>query len=67
MSEMTRCPKCATRYLPATSSSECPHRWIGRATPLLDELAAKMRRGEPVKFESWKLDGEDRTNAEASG
>jgi hypothetical protein len=54
--KLVRCPRadCATWFSPATSSADCPHRWNGRATPLLDKLAARIRRGERVKFESWQ-------------
>jgi hypothetical protein len=52
---LVKCPKpeCGIHFSPQTSSPDCPHRWIGRATPLLDELAAKLKRGESVKLEPW--------------
>lgn len=54
-SGMIKClrPGCGIHFNPKTSSEACPHKWAGRATPRLDELAAKLRRGERIKSEPW--------------
>jgi len=55
MEPWLQCERCLTRYPPANRSVLCPHKLVSRDSASLDDLAARMRAGEQIKFEPWKL------------